>query len=452
MITLPSEFRKQISEFAPLFTRKVFEHAKILLLGAILTIGRRTVCSALKVVGLSNEKQFHKYHRVLSLAKWSCFKAAKTLLMMLVECFCNNTEPLVFGIDETIERRRGPKIKAKGVYRDGVRSSKSHFVKSTGLRWICLMLLTKISWAERIWALPFFTVLAPSERYHKANKHKHRTITDWALWMIIQVKRWLPKRQLVVVGDGAYAVINFLNQVREHACLITPLMLKAQLFDFPPPDEPGKRGPKPKKGQKQQKLIDRLIDPNAKWTDIIIPLWYNHVDVKLQITMGFSMWYNSNSGKTPVPIAWVLIKDPTGEIETKALLCTDLNFTAIQIINYYLQRWSVEVTFQEVRTHLGVESQRQWSDLAITRTTPVLMGLFSIVTIWANLLHQQNLLTIKSSAWYQKSLPTFSDAITAVRQHIWKTQNFRTSISAIDIHNLEFNFLEHIIYLATCSV
>lgn len=386
----------------------------------------------------------------MSLAKWSCFKASKILLQMLVNHFCNNTEPLVFGIDETIERRRGQKIKAKGVYRDSVRSSKSHFVKSTGLRWICLMLLTKITWAERIWALPFLTVLAPSSKYHLAKKHKHRTITDWALWMILLIKRWLPKRDIVVVGDGAYAVIHFLNQVKDYATLITPLMLTSQLFDFPPPDVAGKSGPKPRKGKKQQKLKDRIDDPTTVWTDIIIPLWYGQTDMALQITTGISLWYNSNTGKIPVPIIWVLIKDPTGKMEPKALLCTNLNLTPEQIINFYLQRWSVEVTFQEVRTHLGVETQRQWSDLAIARTTPVLMSLFSIITIWADWLHKQNLLTIKSSAWYQKSLPTFSDAIAAVKQYIWRNQEFKIAAFSADIHNSNFNLLEHIIYLATC--
>ena len=155
MFTLPSEFSKQISEFAPLFSKKVFEHAKVLLIGSLLVVGRRTVCSALRAVGLSEEKCFHKFHRVLSLAKWSCYKASRSLLLILVEHFFNNSSPLVFGIDETIERRRGAEIKAKGIYRDPVRSSKSHFVKCSGLRWISFMLLTPISWANRVWAYLF---------------------------------------------------------------------------------------------------------------------------------------------------------------------------------------------------------------------------------------------------------------------------------------------------------
>ena len=145
MITLPPEFQQQISVFAPVFSKKVFEHAKVLLLGSIFTTGKRTLSSALRVVGLQNEKRFHKYHRVLSTSKWSAFQAARILLNLIVDVFLSKDEAIGLGIDETLERSRGRKIKAKAVYRDAVRSSKSQMVKSTGLRWICMMVLTQIS-------------------------------------------------------------------------------------------------------------------------------------------------------------------------------------------------------------------------------------------------------------------------------------------------------------------
>lgn len=449
MITLPPEFQQQISVFAPVFSKKVFEHAKILLLGSILTTGKRTVSSALRAVGLQNEKRFHKYHRVLSTSKWSAFQAARILLNLIVNIFVAKDQAIVLGIDETLERRRGKKIKAKAVYRDAVRSSKSQMVKSTGLRWICMMVLTKISWTNRIWALPFFTLLAPSERYNRSRNREHRTITDWALIIIQIVKRWLPNRKLVVLGDGSYSVINFLSKAKDYACIICPLRLDAQLFDLVPPKPKGKRGRNRIKGEKQPKLDKRLTSLSTHWTKMKISRWYNQQNVELLVTTGIALWYNSNYGKTPAPLRWVLIKDPKGKIESKALLATDLELSPEQIINYYIQRWSVEVTFQEVRKHLGVETQRQWSDLAIARTTPVLMGIFSLVTIWAEQLHRQNLLTINISAWYQKTHPTFSDAITSLRQYIWRNQNFKTSTFTRDVHNFDHNILELIINLAT---
>jgi len=160
MQTLPLEGSDIILQFRSLFSKKVFQHVILLVAGTLLTIGNRTVCAVLRFVDLANEKHYGIYHRVLSLVKWSLLKAAKILLFLLVNRFCAPNEPIVIGIDETIERRRGEKIKAKGIYRDPVRSSKSHFVKCSGLRWICMMLLVKIPWAARVWALPFLCALA----------------------------------------------------------------------------------------------------------------------------------------------------------------------------------------------------------------------------------------------------------------------------------------------------
>lgn len=447
MFTLPSEFSKQISEFAPLFSKKVFEHAKVLLIGSLLVVGRRTVCSALGAVGLSSEKRFHKYHRVLSLAKWSCYKAAQTLLLLLVEHFFDNCSALVFGIDETIERRRGAKIKAKGIYRDPVRSSKSHFVKCSGLRWITFMLLTPISWANRIWALPFLSVLAPSERYNQQSGKKHKKLTDWARQMMLQLRRWLPNRLIIIVADSSYAVIELLAAVRQHVCVITRLRLDAALYDFVPVKPKGRPGRNRKKGQRLKNLQELVDDPKTKWTKVVIPQWYNHGSVEMLVASGTAIWYHS--GMTPLPIRWVLIKDPAGIIKSSALLSTKLDLATSQIINFFIQRWTVEVTFEEVRAHLGVETQRQWSDLAITRSTPILMALFSIVTIWADQLNKYQLVCIKPCAWYQKSHPTFSDAIASVRRHIWRNQYFSTSPCKDDIYNLNSTWLNHLINMAT---
>ncbi len=447
MMTLPKEFSKQISEFAPLFSKKVFEHAKVLLTGCLLVVGRRTVCSALRAVGLSDEKRFHKYHRVLSMAKWSCYKAARQVLRMLVNHFFDASSPLIFGIDETIERRRGTQIKAKGIYRDPVRSSKSHFVKCSGLRWISFMLLTPISWANRVWALPFLTVLAPSERYNKQIGKRHKKLTDWARQMMLQLSRWLPNRLIIIVADSSYAVIELLAAVRKHVCVITRLRLDAALYDFVPPRPKSGAGRPRKKGQRLKNLQELLDDPKTEWIKLTIPQWYNHGSVEMLVATGTAIWYHS--GMTPLPIRWVLIKDPKGIIKSSALLSTKLNLCPDKIINAFIQRWTVEVTFEEVRAHLGVESQRQWSDLAIIRSTPILMALFSIVTLWADELNKYSLISLKTCAWYQKSHPTFSDAIAAVRRQIWRENYFSMSPFEDDIHKLKPDWIKHLIFMAT---
>ncbi len=224
MQTLRDDYGTILRSFAHLFSKRIWERVQLLLAGAILSPAERTVTSALRAVGLSGEKHFQNYHRVLNRAIWSSREASRILLMLLINAFAL-TGPLVFGLDGTIEQRRGAKIKAKGIYRDPVRSSQSHMVKASGLRWLSLMLLAPIPWAQRVWALPVLTVLAPSERYYEKKVHAHKKLTDWARQMLLQLRRWLPKRSLVVVADSSYAVIELLAHM---AGLKTPICMIAR--------------------------------------------------------------------------------------------------------------------------------------------------------------------------------------------------------------------------------
>ena len=445
MFKLPPEFSAIISIFLPLFSNKIFERAGQLLLGTILTRGKRTVCSVLRTLGLQDISNWDLYHRVLSRAKWSAFKCSKKLLQLLIKKFITS-DTLVFGMDETVERRWGTKIKARGIYRDAVRSSKSHFVKCSGLRWICVMLLTPVSWANRLWALPFLTVLAPSERYHKNQGKQHKVLSDWARQICFALHRWLPDFQLVMLGDGSYAVMELLAATRSYVTWIVRFRLDARLHDFPPPYIKGQLGRPPEKGKRQPALEKRLNDPNTKWQKVRFSNWYDEKNKLMEITSGTSLWYRA--GKPLVPIRWVLVRDPKGILDPMVIACTDLKLKPIQIIEHYLKRWQVEVTFQEVRAHLGVETQRQWSDLSILRTTPCLMALFSIITLWADYLESINKLTTFQTAWYFKPYPTFSDALASVRYRIWQFQLSLHSTKNIDCE-LNFKlFNEHLAFMA----
>jgi len=201
MRDLPQAIIHVLRHFELAFSERVWEWAKVLLVGAILAPGKRTVTAALRVMGLSNEAQFQNYHRVLNRDTWSSRTLSRILLRLLVRAFVPADAPVVIGLDDHIERRRGEKIAARGIYRDPVRSSKSFFVKTSGLRWVSMMLLTCIPWAMRVWALPFLTVLAPSEHYHQEREMPHKKLTDWARQMICQVRRWLPGRTIVMVAD-----------------------------------------------------------------------------------------------------------------------------------------------------------------------------------------------------------------------------------------------------------
>jgi hypothetical protein len=424
---LRSEYTTILTAFAGLFSKRVWQRVQILLLGAILAPGQRTVTAILRIMGLSTEKHFQNFHRVLNRATWSSLEASRVLLGLLVATFAV-FGPVVLGLDDTIERRRGAKIKAKGIYRDPVRSSHSHFVKASGLRWLSLMLLTPIPWAKRVWALPFLTVLAPSERYYEKRKRAHKKLTVWARQVLLQVKRWLPGRKLVVVMDGGFAAIDFLWQVAKLAdpiTLIARFRLDAALYTPAPERQLGKRGRPRKKGQRLPTLQQVLKDTRTCWKKVLIPSWYGEGSREVEIVSNTAVWFHN--GMPPLPIRWVLIRDPLGKFKSQALLCTDLNEEPEQILKWFVMRWQLEVTFHEVRDHLGVETQRQWSDWAIARTTPALLGLFSLVTLLANTHAQNGKIPVRQAAWYCKPLPTFSDALALVRQEIWQHRYFQLS-------------------------
>jgi hypothetical protein len=425
MLTLPIWMITILSEFAPvIYGITTWYKVEVLVAGAILTTGKRTVSAVLRVMGLSQDHNYAMYHHVLSRAVWSGLAASAILLRVLLKTF-DLGEDLVFGIDETIERRRGEKIAAKGIYRDPVRSSKSHFVKASGLRWISVMWLTPMPWAQRIWALPFLTALAPSERYYEQRGRQPKKITDWARQLVYQVRHWLPERTLIFVGDSTYAALDFLHDCQtllKPVTVITRLRLDAALYT-PAPPYPGQGRPR-KKGKRlptPQQVIDH---PKTAWTRVTLP-WYNHQPRALDIATGTAVWYHT--GLPAVPIRYVLIRDVAGKFDPQALLCTDLTLTPDYILACFMRRWQMEPTFRHVREHLGVETQRQWSDKAIARTTPALLGLFSLITLLPNALLTRHDLTIRTTAWYSKTLPTFSDALALVRRTLWAYLTFQIS-------------------------
>jgi len=425
MPDLPARFAGLILAFAPLFVHRSWRHAQLLLIGAILTPGRRTVASALRIMGRAQDRRFVNVHRILNRAAWSPRAGGRILLGLLIAAFAPRG-PVVMALDDTIERRRGKRIAAKGIYRDPVRSSDSHFVKASGLRWMSLMLLAPIPWAGRIWALPFLTTLVPSERACRERGRRHKPLLDVGRQFALQARRWLPSRDLVLVGDGSFSALLFLDAMRRaRITAITRLRLDAALYEPAPPRPPGTIGRPRTKGARLPTLAATLAAKDTRWHAVVVSGWYGSAQRGIEIASGTAVW--RHGGMPVVPIRWVLVRDPAHRFEAQALLCTDLACDPTQIVSWFVRRWSVEVTFQEVRAHLGVETQRQWSDTAVARTTPCLLALFSIVTLLAAQLPARQRQRIAAAAWYPKPRPTFADALAAVRCAIWREGTLATS-------------------------
>jgi hypothetical protein len=318
------------------------------------------------------------------------------------------------------------------------------------------MLLRTIPFARRIWALPFFSTLCPSERFFQLHRRPRepKKLTDWARQMLLQVRRWFPHLPLMVVADSSFAVGELLwdwSRPRRggppggyapiHA--ITRLRLDAALHKPTLPRPSHQKGRPRKKGDRLPTPQQVLESQDTRWQCVEVEGWYSSEAArrtrtaptasrtsrsqtsggtrrKVEICTGTAIWA---SGTRPLlPIRWVLVRDPEGQFEPQALLCTDLNLQPIQILTYFVQRWQVEVTFHEAREHLGLETQRQWNAQAIERTTPLLLALFSLVTLLAHRMTTATPGTVirpRCSAWYSKPAPTFADAMAWVRRELW---------------------------------
>lgn len=417
MLTPPVPILPYLLPFAVLFSRPVWKNALVLALGAILSRGKRTVTSCLRVMGLKDDSNFPRFHWVLSHAKWSSLLASKILLGMLVK-YIGVNGPFVIVIDETLERRKGKKIKAKGCYRDAVRSSEKNVVKCFGLKWITLTLLVQLPWSKRRWALPFMTVLEPSEACDRASGRRHKSSVKWTIQMLKQVRRWLPVAALTVLGDGGFATAQlcwecFVLKID----LVSRLRIDARLYSIPENRLPGAKGRPPKKGDRLISFKDMLKVDGLPWKEVDVRGYGGKV-YKIKFLTNTALWHVE--GYDPVPIRWVLVVDPTGKKDPVPLFSTNACLSAERIIELFVERWSIEVTFEETRALMGIETQRQWSDGAIARTTPALMGIFSLVCLMASSLLAGKELEKGEAAWYQKDNGTFSDVLTLVRMELWQ--------------------------------
>lgn len=437
---LPPEMVATLAAFAPLFSDRTWVKAQLLAVGTILTTGNRTVCAALRVLGLGQERHFTNYHRILNRDTWSCLAAGQILLGLIVAVIPRHW-PIALAVDDTIERRSGRRIQARGCYRDPIRSSRKHVVKCFGLKWVSMMILVPVPWSQRVQALPVLTALNWPEG--SGRRASHKTSIDWTRQMVLQVRRWLPERELILVTDGGFAAVELARACQRHqVAMICRLRLAAALYHPPGPAVPGKRGPKPKKGPRQRRLTEWARRRDTPWESVEVP-WYGGQPRSMLVFSRTTLWHRR--GLDPVAIRYVLARDPEGTQSDAAYFCTDERFEPAAILKYVVQRWSLEVTFEEARAHLGLETQRQWSDLAIGRTTPVLLGLFSVVTLAAWRCHEAGLLSAEQTAWYAKPEPTFSDCLRLVRGRLWHARISDTSEGTADVIELPRSIVDVVI-------
>jgi hypothetical protein len=317
MLVVPKACATLMTTFAPLFTKRVWHHVQVLLVGAMLSPGKRPITAVLRVMGLAQAPSCQHEHRVLNRHVWSGLAGARLLLLLLVSLLAPSG-PLVIGVDDTLARRRGAKSRAPGIAREPVRSSPRQLVNASGVRWWSLMRLVPIPWAKHVWACPLWTGLAPAERDHQERGQRHTQLTDWARPRLLVVRRGVPERTLGLGTARRVAVITLVWRLRpwpNPRCGVTRVRLEAARYDPAPPRTPRQTGRPRLQGQRWPTFAHVRHDVTAWWRTVLVRGWYGPPERGVEITSATAVWYHS--GMPPLPLRWVRVREPHGELAPK---------------------------------------------------------------------------------------------------------------------------------------
>ena len=420
-MSLPRVAEPILVAFSIAFTEPTFQRFFVLLVGGILTSGRRTITRVLWTIGELAPGHFTSYHRVFSRAPWSLWKLGRVLARLLVERVPDGW--VVVGIDATVAGHKGKNVYGKGCHHDAVRSTHSHVVWKWGHKWVVLAVVVKFPFARRPWALPVLCALYRPQDLNRAEGRRHKTPPELARGLMAALMRWFPERTFVFLGDGGYAshdLASFCHRHRRRAVLISRFHGDAALYD-PPPQRSRRRGRPRVKGRKRKSPEQVVADASLQK---MVVQWYGCTEREVKLVSGGGGWYRAGQGL--VPVQWVFVRDVTGTRRDEYFFSTQPGvFTPQQIVSLYTQRWTIEVTFREVRDHLGFETPRQRVAQSVLRMAPCLLGLFSVVSLiyHEHLRGQTKRPSLGHRPGYEKLEPTFHDALGEVRRLFW-TETF----------------------------
>jgi len=420
MLSIPSAAEPVLMSVSTAFTQPTFQRILPLTIGAILTIGRRTVTAVLWTMRGLLSGHPSTYHRVFSRAVWSLWPLGKVLAGMILRHIPPD-QPVLVPMDDTTAQHRGKCVYGKGCHHDAVRSSHSHIVFRWGHRWVVLAISVKFPFTSRRWALPVLVALYRPEELDLAEGRWHKTPPQLARQLMAVLIHWFPQRKFVFLGDGGYAsheLAEFCYRHRDHATLVSRFHGDANLYAQPPerksrmgrPRIKGAKLPTPQQVVAHTQLIPATVS------------WYGGSDRRVELASGTGHWYKSGQGL--VPVRWVFVHDVQGTHRDEYYYTTDISLSPQQIVSWFTSRWPIETTFEEVRAHLGFETPRQYVAKSVLRTAPCLLGLFSVVCLIFAEHTRCHCIRLRRTEWYAKAEPTFSDAIATVRRLFWQETIF----------------------------
>ncbi|HET6319444.1 MAG TPA: transposase [Chloroflexota bacterium] len=428
MLTLPKAAEPLLCKFSIAFTKPTFQRVLVLFVGFVLTFGRHTVTRSIWAARALCRGHFSDYHRVFCRARWSLWPLGKVLAAMVLELLPAD-QPVICPVDDTAPQHRGKKVYGKGRHRDPCRSTRTHNVWIWGHCWVVLAVNVKFPFASRPWALPVLCALYRTSETNRQEGRRHKTPIMLACELIATLMHWFPQRKFILLGDGHYAshaIARFCWRHRKRLTLVSLLHPRAHLCEAPPPRRKGQMGRSRVRGAKLPHPQDVVATAQRHRHRSTVG-WYGGKKRRVEFVSQKARWYKAREGL--VPIRWVFVHDLGGTHEDRYFYSTDPTLSPSKIISLYTGRWSIEVTFQETRQHLGLASPRNRKDKSVLRTVPSLLGLFSLIAV---LFHRQTrgggqMPRPAAYPWYAKSEVTFGDALAAVRRLLWQQTVFAES-------------------------
>jgi len=420
-------------EFSQAMTRPTHTNLGAILRGAILADGARTITACIKAASPWATKHFSVYENLMRRAKLNEKLMARILFDMILEHIPKG-QAVNLVVDDSLVRRYGPYVMGLGVHRDPLRSSFTRKGVALGHKWVTLSVAIRLPYLRCAIALPIMSVLSIGTKMANRSKVymnlKHRTPAKLALLLTYIVTKWAPDRRFHLIGDNMYAshrIADLLNT--DGACsslrdtsLVSRMQFDAGLYD--PPGEYSGKGPKKRvKGDRLPSPGEAAAMEDACWEAVNVE-WYGSTRRDVLLLSGDGLWYKCGTKATQV--RWVVVRDPAGRRRDECFFTTDMTLTPKEIVEVYVNRWSIEVTFEETKRHLGLETLRNRSEKAVLRSVPMLLGLFSFIVVWYSTCVGESDRRVQSAPWYDKKAVTFSDMFDAAREDILTEITFDT--------------------------
>jgi hypothetical protein len=407
---------------AGVFTRPTLPRFISLMTALIVTMGRRTVSHALAVLQPITDGHWCNYHRLYSSAKYSMWSLAGVLVRQVVGLLPADAV-IQLVADDTVDAKAGDQVWAKSAHRDSKRSTRTKTVTTFGHRWLVMCVLVQLKGWDRPWALPVLCGLCVSPKLAPKISRPAKTPSQLARQMLIRLMRWFPNRKFILTGDYQVVTHQTVGFAQRHADRVTVIgRLRGDANLYAPPRNPKALSPTGKLRKKGHKIpspkqrIKQVKPVSAKVA------WYGASRRKVSYVSEKALWYDKH-GNDVTPIRWVcVLGDPEQNREDAFFFCSDVETSPVQIIEHYARRWNIEVTFEEARALLGLETTRHWCRQSVLRVTPILLGLFTaVVLLWRELPQACREAIVTATPCYPKRVITFADVLAAVRREIWET-------------------------------